>query len=280
MLQVLTNSSTCFGWSVICVSRSLQWITFTPSFFASWLNSWAFAWWAIFSAAAPLTFLSVRSALGDVEQPLLGEVGDQARIGPVLEHRGRPRLVPAGDHSPHVHVPPVERPLGRVLLLRPGVRVPDLDRRVDVEHAVVVAPLDDLAAVDVPGQVDQQVARRHVLGQQRAHILGRNTILDQRHSLLDPRPERGLVGVEFEDRDLARMDLKVLEQNRNRAARYGAETDKQDTLAEREHPLALHNVDWTSLVPKIIPRFRAEREVLEPCIWFLRTIMRIVLRPV
>ena len=31
MLQVLTNSSTCFGWSVICVSRSLQWITLTPS---------------------------------------------------------------------------------------------------------------------------------------------------------------------------------------------------------------------------------------------------------
>jgi len=31
MLQVFTNSSTCFGWLVICVSRSEQWMTFTPS---------------------------------------------------------------------------------------------------------------------------------------------------------------------------------------------------------------------------------------------------------
>jgi hypothetical protein len=38
MLQVLTNSSICFGTSVIWVSRSLQWITLTPSSIARRLN--------------------------------------------------------------------------------------------------------------------------------------------------------------------------------------------------------------------------------------------------
>ena len=35
MLHVLTNSSTCFGMLVICVSRSDMCMTFTPSSFAS-----------------------------------------------------------------------------------------------------------------------------------------------------------------------------------------------------------------------------------------------------
>ena len=34
MLQVLTNSSTSLGRSLICVSRSLQWMTFTPRLLA------------------------------------------------------------------------------------------------------------------------------------------------------------------------------------------------------------------------------------------------------
>src|ERR1019366_10101350 len=38
MLQVLTNSSTCLGLSLICVSRSEQWITFTPSLRARWFH--------------------------------------------------------------------------------------------------------------------------------------------------------------------------------------------------------------------------------------------------
>ena len=90
-------------------------------------------------------------------------MGDQARIGAVLEHGRGAGLGPAGGHPADVHVPPIERPLGGMLVVAAGVRVPHFDRRVDVQHAVVVAPLEDLAAVDVPGQVDQQIARREVL---------------------------------------------------------------------------------------------------------------------
>ena len=54
----------------------------------------ASTWCAIFSACAPLNFLSAERAVGDVQQALLGEMADQARVGPVLEHRGRARLAP------------------------------------------------------------------------------------------------------------------------------------------------------------------------------------------
>ena len=98
--------------------------------------------------------------LGDVQEALLRPVRDQPGIGPVLDDGGGAGPLPAGGHAADVHVPPVERPLGGVFVRRAGVGVPDLDRRVDVEHAAVVAPLEDFAAVDVPGEVHQQVARR------------------------------------------------------------------------------------------------------------------------
>ena len=113
-------------------------------------------------------------------------MADQARVRAVLEHRRGPRLAPAGDHPPQVHVAPVEGPLGRVLVVRPAIGVPELHRRVDVEHATVVAPLHDFAAIDVPRQIDEQVAGREVLAQQAAQVLRRHAILDEGYALLDP----------------------------------------------------------------------------------------------
>ena len=88
------------------------------------------------------TELLVRQRLSsDVQKRMLRKMADQARVRPMLEHRRGPWLAPAGDHPPQVHVPPVECPLGRVLVVRPAIGVPDLHRRVDVEHASVMAPL-------------------------------------------------------------------------------------------------------------------------------------------
>ncbi len=61
MLQVLTNSSTCFGRSVICVSRSEQWMTLTPRARARWLNWPVRLSSAMVSAARPLARLSAMS---------------------------------------------------------------------------------------------------------------------------------------------------------------------------------------------------------------------------
>ena len=43
-----------------------------------------------------------------------------------------------------------------------------------------MAPLHELAAVDVPGQIDQQVAGREILAEERAHVLFRDTVPDKR----------------------------------------------------------------------------------------------------
>ena len=53
---------------------------------------------------------------------------------------------------------PVEGALGRVFVVGSGVGIPELYRRVHVENAAVVAPLQDFAGVNVPCQVDQEVA--------------------------------------------------------------------------------------------------------------------------
>ena len=199
------------------------------------MNSRALACCAIFLRLGPAELLVGQRPLGDVQQRLLGEVADQARVCAVLEHRGRPGLLPRCDHAPQVHVAPVERPLRRVFVVGAGVRIPELHRRVDVQHAVVVAPLDDLAAVDVPGQIDQEIAGREMLAEKRAQVVRGDALLDEAHALRDPRRERGLVGLELHDRDLRRLDVDVLDENGQGASRDETKTHEQNTIRKRLH---------------------------------------------
>ena len=236
MLQVLTNSSTCLGRSVICVSRSLQWMTFTPSRAGKVVEA------ALGDAAldllgpAPLDLAVGDQALADVDQALLGEVRDQAGVGAVLDHRRRPLLLPLGGHPPDVHVAPVERALGRMLVGPAGVRIPQLGRGVDVEHAVVVAPLQDLAGVDVPGQVDQQVARRQMLAQQRGPDCPACTrSRTKRTPEFGPGPQLRRAVLEIHDRDVCRRNLDQLEEDRQRALGHRAVADEEDFFGESDH---------------------------------------------
>jgi len=81
MLQVLTNSSTCFGTSEIWVSRSLQWMTLTPIFCARTLNLPVDNQLGDFLRLPALEFLVGEQTLADVNQALLGEMRDEAGIG-------------------------------------------------------------------------------------------------------------------------------------------------------------------------------------------------------
>ena len=137
--------------------------------------------------------------LRDVQQRVLGEMADQAGVGSMFDHSRRPGLAPFGNHAPQIHVPPVEGSLGRVLVLGSCVRIPELYRCVHIEDASVVAPLHDFAAIDVPRQVDQEVAVRHVLSQQAPQVLWSHTILDERHALLDPGLQSVVVGLKVYD---------------------------------------------------------------------------------
>ena len=70
-LQVFTNSSTCLGTLVIWVSRSEQWMTFTPSFRESRFQAWSFMSCWISSASRPLALPSLSIFLPMSRSPCL-----------------------------------------------------------------------------------------------------------------------------------------------------------------------------------------------------------------
>src|SRR5262245_64255219 len=98
-------------------------------------------------------------------------MADQARVRPVLEHRRWPRFAPPGNQPPQVHMPPVECPLSRMLVVLPAIGIPELYRRVDIQYTPVVAPLYDFAKIDVQRQVDEEVPSREVLAQMSGEVL-------------------------------------------------------------------------------------------------------------
>ena len=125
-----------------------------------------------------------------------------------------------------------------MLVARPGVRVPQLHRRVDVQHALVVAPLHDLAAVDVPGQVDEEVAGREMFAEERAQIVLRDAVLDEGDPPFEPGPQRRLVRIELHDGDALRIDVEVAQQDGQCAPRDGAKAHEQNSMRKCQHPLA------------------------------------------
>ncbi len=185
---------------------------------------------------SPAEFLVREGALRDVEERLLGEMADQAWVGSVFDHRRRPRFAPRGDHPPQIHVAPVQGSLGRVLVFRSSVGIPELYRRVHIEDAPVVAPLHDFATIDIPRQVDEEVSGRDVLSQQVPQVLRRHAILDESHALLDPRLQSVVVWLKIYDGDVLGIDTEVFDQNGQRATRYCSKTDEQDSIRKPNHP--------------------------------------------
>jgi hypothetical protein len=103
-----------------------------------------------------------------------------------------------------------------------------------------MTPLHNLAAVDVPGQVDEQIACGNVLCEKRPEILGFDAILDERHALREPGTERRLVWLKVHDGDTLRRDLHVLEENGQRASRHRTKSNKENALVELEHESPPH----------------------------------------
>ena len=98
-----------------------------------------------------------------------------------------------------------------------------------------MTPLEDLAAVDVPGQVDQQIAGRHVLGQFRAQILRRDPPPDEADALAGPGLQRLRAVLEIQDRDVLQRDAEVFEEDRQRALGHGPVAQEQNALGKVDH---------------------------------------------
>ena len=166
---------------------------------------------------------------GDVQQPLLGPVGDEARVGPVFHHGGGAGRAPAGRHAPNVHVPPIKRQFGR--MFGPGrVGVPKLHGGIQVQHPVVVAPLQDFAAVDVPGQVHQQVPGAQVAAQEVPQVPRGDPVLDEGDPLPGPFMDCLAPILEIHHRNLRRRHLQVLEQERQGAGSHRATAQHEDSM--------------------------------------------------
>jgi hypothetical protein len=122
-----------------------------------------------------------------------------------------------------------------VQILGGAVRIPEFNRCIDVKHAMVVTPLNNLGAIDVPGQVDKQVPRGKVATQQQTQVIRPDSILHKRHALPEPWFERGVALLKVHDGDAVRRYLDVLHEDWQRTARYSAKTHEQDPLVEVEH---------------------------------------------
>jgi hypothetical protein len=176
-----------------------------------------------------------KQVLGDVQEALLRPVGDEAGIGAVFQHGSGSGLAPAVPQPPHVHVPPIQRPLGGMPLGGPSVGVPSLDRRVDIQDAVLVAPLEQLAAVDVPRQVHQQVPRPQEPAQQGPQVFRGHPLADEADALGRPRPQGLRRVLEVQHRKVLQGDLHVPDEDWQGAARHRAESQEQHLAVELEH---------------------------------------------
>jgi hypothetical protein len=101
-----------------------------------------------------------------------------------------------------------------MLVASTGVGIPEFYRRVDIEHAPLMAPLDDFTTLDIPCEVDEEVPGRDMLAQQRTQILWRHTVPNEYHPLFEPGSQSGLVRLKIDKGDMPRTNGDVLEQYR------------------------------------------------------------------
>ena len=105
----------------------------------------------------------------------------------------------------------------------------------EIAHAVLVAPLDDLQAVDIPGQIEQDVAGGKVLLQHAAEVFGRDPHAVELYSLGNPGLHERRLLLEIDDRHILRRNGDVLEQDRQRALGHRPEADHQNALLVLNH---------------------------------------------
>ena len=128
-------------------------MTLTPVSIASWAKSWS-----LIKALDPLGILCdlVRNhPLRNIHKPLLGKMRDEARVCTMVHDTGR-GVFPVFGQLDEFHLPVVQGLLVRARGQDISVGIPRFYGGVDVEDVVVMAPLHDLAAVDIPCNIDQE----------------------------------------------------------------------------------------------------------------------------
>ena len=183
----------------------------------------------------------------DLFERLLGEVRHEAGVGAVLDDGRRPPVVgPPGDHVADAHVPYVERAIERMGVGRVLVGIPHLDRRVEVAHAVIAAPFEDGVAVDVPRQVEQDVARADVAAQHLVEVVARDVIDHVADALGEFVGDARAVVDHVEHGDARRRYIELLQQQGQRALRDRPAAEDEDPAGEASGPPPMRSSEWRS----------------------------------
>jgi len=168
--------------------------------------------------------------LRDVGQREFDEVADHAGVRAVLDDGGGSGVVtPSLDHSANRLVTHVERPLGGGRRRHVVVGIPQFDRRVEVAHAVVAAPLKNRRGVDVPREVEQHVAIANTRREKLVQIVASDAILLIRHALGEAVGDARAIVANVNDVDRRRRDANVADEQRNGALRDRATAKHEDS---------------------------------------------------
>ena len=190
----------------------------------------------------------------DLPQRLLRPVRDEARVGAMLDHRRRTAVVtPPSDHLADRHVADVQRARQWVDVRRAVVGVPHLDRGVEVADTVISAPLDDRARVDVPGEIETDVASGDVAPEHLVEVRRVDLLDDVGDSGGQRLGDAAAVVDHVDHGDLLRRADVLGEQQRQRALRDRATSKEQDPAGERHGP-PFSVIGPTASEPEVIER--------------------------
>src|SRR5262249_23119868 len=106
-------------------------------------------------------------------------------------------------------------------------------RRIDVQNVVPAAEFQEHATIDVPGQIDDQIARAHVPREFGGIVLGRDPLANQPYALRQERRQCLSAIDAIEDRDALGSNVDVAQEQRQCALRYASVTKHQNPTRKR-----------------------------------------------
>ena len=172
----------------------------------------------------------------DFEQRPLREMAHEAGVSAVVHDGGggwlAARVEPISQ-EPDPHLPGIQAALVGRLVHDVAVRIPLLERRVDVVDAMLGAPRQHVERLDVPRQVDDGVARAHEAAEQRGEVVRRQALALERHARLQRILDPGAHILEVHHRDAIGRHVQVPAHEGQRALAHRSAAEHQDASAER-----------------------------------------------
>jgi hypothetical protein len=176
---------------------------------------------------------------GEIEQRLLDEPGDHARIGAAAGDRGRSARIPA----PLLHHRLAQRVVGARLVAEALVVIeprPRLDDGVDVERADLAAKAHDVERGGVDREVDAEalaLARLQIFAEGVAIVVAGEAQMDEFDAALVEQAAVRVVRVDDDEMVLVEFEMALDQRQRSLADRSEADHDDRAFDAPVQRPV-------------------------------------------